>query len=229
MAFRRRFKKRFTRRRTSSSRRLRFRRRMGRMMRRRNPRPEIKWLERFNTADTTGEIISPGQHVTFTLTPTVIGQGTGRNQRIGNIVKFRWCKFMLNVRSVLTQNVANQATRIRVLIISQRIDNTIFDNYLNNEFVPRTNWIDTNLCHVHYDKEFTLTNLTGVANYASGQLQALDFNKSIRFPRKVEFRTGNDGITDGRDQLRLIVCNMNELLASNITYFVKSKTTYIDN
>lgn len=225
---RRRFRARPFRRRSSIRRRI-----IRRGLARRPLRPEVKWIDQFNTMDAQGSTVDAGTSQQWIVTPGTIGTGPARDQRIGNKVKFRKCMIDIHIENRWRATSDTYITRIRVILVTPRIDAANFLLYLSN-FNSRTQSLDTNLVTIYHDKEYLLNNLVtaGVSpnTYAgTGDRSALHLKKVIPFPRTVEFRDGTGAIQDSKDSIYLLVCNENTIVSgAGVGVQYRTKTTYVD-
>lgn len=232
MAYRRRFKRTF--------RRRRFRRRFSRRfsirktLRRRPLRPEVKWIDRANAQNSFGVAVDGGLVYSHIVTPPSITQGTNRDQRVGNNVKFRYVKLNVALTCYPELGSTNTITRVRMLLVSPTVDAASYDAYttggqMNTDL--RVGFIDTNICHVYYDKEFEFGNFISITQYLStGQRNSMNIARTIAFPRNVNFRAGTNDVTDAKDTLRLLVFNVTTDVTRTqpVSVYCRARTTFTD-
>lgn len=213
-----------------------FRRRFNlrRILRRRPLRPEVKWLDNFNTQSTQGASITPNNTYQSTLTPGSIAQGVTKTTRVGNKVKYRYVKVNVTLTCLPGLTYTNYIARARLVIYSSRVDSAAVTAYQENNMTNdlKTGFVDTNLLHVYHDKEYTFGNfISATANLATGQTNCINLSRTIPFPRTVQFREGSNDIIDGRDRLYIACYNVvSDAVNPTAPLYIyhRARTTFVD-
>ena len=201
-------------------------RRVSRMMARRRTRPELKFIE----GNTTGTQLAAGRTY-MKLNPTTMAQGTQKDQRIGNTVKF----IMMNVRVSMALGynpLGNIMDQVRVSIVSLRISSGEFVGYVSS--MDWYDFWDHNCVTVHFDKVMFLTNQGATAAVLTGQPGTTGsvpagkwFTLRIPFPRRVNFRDGDSDVNQDKAEMYAVVFNPNANAADLLYRFV-TKLTFVD-
>lgn len=211
-------------------RRFRRARRVGRMMRRRRARPELKYA----TIDRTDVTLAANSRETRSVSPIAMVQGTAEGQRIGGSVKFFRITGGLSMRSDVAQPA--QPSRpdgiLRFLFWTPRIAQAEAQAYM--DLVGFNEPVDYNVATVHKDTvvsigypefQYTGVGLTGTVA-GSNPISSFKFWKfTFKFPRTVTFRPGDDDVDINKDVMYITVFNVNTF---QVVYNFTFRTTYID-
>lgn len=219
MAFRRRRKFKFKKRRRYS-----FRKRiMRKAMSRRNPRPEIKYLE----AEGKFGVIQ-GAVGSIAMMPLVIDNGPGKGQIIGNKIKTRFWKVRFQIYPGGDKDIGSIVIPIRVSVVQRRIsDETEWNNYVN-EIGTNNNFWNPNFARVLYDKEKFLSNPFDPD--VKGDNFMFYFDKTYKLPMNIVYKQ-NSVQMDKTKQVYIFIFNrtvpteeQNDILINWAT-----RVSYIDN
>lgn len=222
-AFRR--KRRFTSRRRARPFKRSFRRsKIRRMMRRRTPKPELKFVITYNTNYPAFDPVTSATRFLAVCTPVGIANGTGVNQRIGLEVK----SLRLTLRLEILPNwgvTAPQAVMFRVVIFWGKFiqADVLADLAAVNDldFYPKG-------YYRMFDKAILLTNPGGTGIGGPSGQSFINMNKYFKFPRKMVFRPATTDIVEDENKVYIHVVPTQGTL--NLSYAVKwtSKLTFID-
>lgn len=200
---------------------------LGRMMRRRRQRPELKYDQ---------EPYNPGPAATINansrwkgqLTPSTMPQGTGMGERVGNYIKFLNNQFRLQMITLGTTGAAGINGLLRILIFSCRIAWAQAEAHI--DLMEFNEPMDYNVATVHHDKYVTLgydqwEPADDTAKVATATPTLKHWNFYTKFPRKVHFANGSNEIDINEDTLHIVIFNNSPF---NVRTAGFRRTTYID-
>lgn len=179
-------------------------------------RPEVKWAAQESGAfDTVGSITGT------LISPQTLGQGTSRNQRIGDKVKSRNVRFQAIVK--MPQNPANPTTAVRILVLRAKFSS------------PSTSDMPTWYGHVDEDKFFVVKDIltqvsavqartvTGTSFETGSTLKNIKFNLSTGM-RKLQYDGGAVQVPLNNEYIIYMLAeNQSAEVAWNMKHY------YIDN
>lgn len=212
--------------------RFRFRRlnKMSRMMTKRKSHIETKFQEN----GPSSSLVATGFTASGPITPTSILNGSERDERIGNRIKFLRCslKFHTWVPSVTANTTLGAFGNVRLLILNPRLVLSEFNSYVAT--LNAYSFIDPSVATVMFDRLFQLSNpvaVTGAGNvpntsYPSSRM----FTMYFKFPRTVTFRDGVDTVLNHEDNLYFVMINgvVADSTQPETAYRWSSKTSWVD-
>lgn len=211
--------RRYTRARTYSN-----RRRLTRMMRRSRGRPELK----FAIGQTNQQNLVSLGRTTIPTSPETLLQGTSVSTRVGASVKFIRNTINFYARAN-PSNTSRVEGFVRFIMWTPRISYTQADLYMTA--LAPLEMIDYNVATIHKDMYLHFGKIgQGTIGASTNVLQAPNwtektFRISNPFPRRVNFRNGNNDVDPNTDVMYLTLINA---MDTNLTYDLGSRTTFID-
>lgn len=223
MVYRRKFIRRTGRRYGRTFARKTFRRRRYMRMFRKTGKPEVKWVNFFNSV-----VTNSGTANSQLLTPETMAQGTTQSTRIGNKIKFLSFQYHMEILADTIGTYTLPVSLVRVIIWTPKL--TASSVQANMETLSNAQFVDSNIAHTYVDRSFNLyqINFTGTnTEPTASDMYTKRIKGFIRFPRTVDFIQGSTSVLDFKDQI-YVTTIVTSTGGPQVINRIRTRTKFVD-